>query len=99
MSRLVDLLSHVLSAVAVIGIAAVASPALAQTMPPTVTPEMHAALETCRPDIERLCPGVEPGDGRIMACMRDHRREITPACRAAALSAAAARGPTTEGAR
>lgn len=97
MNRLADLLSHLLSAVAVIGIAAFAFPALAQT--PPVTPEMQAALEACRPDIERLCPGVAPGDGRILACMREHRSEITPACRAAMLSAAAARGAATEDGR
>jgi hypothetical protein len=94
MNHPADLLSHLLSVVAVIGIAAFASPALAQTRP--LTPDMQAALETCRPDIERLCPGVAPGDGRIMACMREHRSEIRQACRAAILSAAAAGGTATE---
>ena len=98
MSRFVDLLSLILSAVAVIGLLGVltASPAFAQT-PRTLTPEMRAALETCRPDIERLCPGVQPGDGRIMACMREHRTEISQACRSAMLSAAQSRTATTGG--
>jgi hypothetical protein len=36
----------------------------------------------CRTEVERLCPGVEPGDGRIRDCMRAHRLELSPDCRA-----------------
>jgi hypothetical protein len=90
MMRLVETLSQILSAAAVLGLvgAVAAPPASAQVPVRTVTPEMRAALETCRADIERICPGVEPGEGRILACMREHRADITPACRAAVRAAA-----------
>lgn len=95
MPRILSLISHGLSIIVVLG--TVAMPALAQTAPMTLTPEMRAAMETCRPDVERLCPGVQPGDGRIMACMREHRREIGQPCRSALLTAAAAREDATGG--
>jgi len=30
----------------------------------------------------RLCPGVEPGQGRVVACMKPRSSEIDAACRA-----------------
>lgn len=39
--------------------------------------------DACRTDFERLCKGVEPGGGRIRECIKAHRSEISPQCRAA----------------
>lgn len=39
--------------------------------------------EACRADVERLCAGIKPGDGRIAQCFKEHRSEISEACRAA----------------
>ncbi len=36
----------------------------------------------CRADLARLCKGVEPGGGRLRACLRAHRTALSPACRA-----------------
>jgi len=36
--------------------------------------------EACGPDVERLCKGVPPGEGRILACLEEHRDEISPIC-------------------
>jgi len=35
----------------------------------------------CKADVEKLCPGIQPGGGRIMACLREHKDEISDACK------------------
>ena len=44
----------------------------------------------CAADIERLCAGVPPGEGRIKACMKAHIQEVTAPCFDALLGAIAA---------
>jgi len=53
-----------------IGFAASAAPALAQS----------EAMALCRGDVERLCPGVQPGGGRIVACLKEHKMEMSVGC-------------------
>src|SRR5262245_22276500 len=36
----------------------------------------------CRTEVERVCPGVQPGEGRIRDCMRAHWLELSADCRA-----------------
>jgi len=36
----------------------------------------------CRPDVEKLCQGIAPGGGRVLACLRSHEAELSPACKA-----------------
>lgn len=40
-------------------------------------------VEACKKDVETLCPGVQPGDGRIAACMKENRRKLSDGCKAA----------------
>ncbi len=35
----------------------------------------------CGQDIKTLCPGIEPGDGRIAACLKEHRRKLSAGCK------------------
>jgi hypothetical protein len=42
--------------------------------------ELHMLKAYCGPDIERLCPKVEPGHGRIKACLRGHKEQISVGC-------------------
>ena len=35
----------------------------------------------CRADAQRLCKGVQPGGGRIMACLKTHESELSPDCK------------------
>ena len=52
-------------------------PAFAQSK---MDAEMGALRQYCRPDIERLCPNVQPGGGRIKGCLMAHKNEISVGC-------------------
>jgi len=45
-----------------------------------------AVLAACGSDIQRLCAGVQPGEGRIRQCMRARMREVSPQCINAAMA-------------
>jgi Cysteine rich repeat len=34
----------------------------------------------CAADIKRVCLTVEPGDGRILACLQEHEQDLSEAC-------------------
>jgi len=55
-------------------------PAMAQT--PT-SPQALAskASRACRADFDRFCKGTQPGQGRVLACLRGHRNDLTESCR------------------
>ena len=41
---------------------------------------MPAGMKYCRADIQRLCAGIEPGGGRIVACLKQHMNEVSIGC-------------------
>jgi hypothetical protein len=43
-----------------------------------------ALRAACSPDAARLCSGVQPGGGRVVACLKQHKDELSDACRKAA---------------
>lgn len=43
--------------------------------------KMESFSEACKADAEKLCNGIEPGKGRIVHCMREHKAELSPDCR------------------
>lgn len=36
----------------------------------------------CAADVKKLCKDVKPGEGRIMQCMKEHSKELSPECKA-----------------
>jgi hypothetical protein len=42
--------------------------------------QQAAAMKYCKADYERLCPGVQMGGGRIIACLKAHKEEISIGC-------------------
>jgi len=47
------------------------------------------AARACAGDIKTLCAGVQPGEGRIRACVKQHFNELSEPCQAIVLKAAA----------
>ena len=42
--------------------------------------EAMALMQICRADYDRLCSGVQPGGGRILACLQNHANQLSTAC-------------------
>jgi len=65
--------------------------ALLPLMSPTaIAQEGMTLARACAGDIDRLCPGVPPGQGRIKACMKAHVTELSAPCFDAIMKAVAA---------
>ena len=67
MKTLFVLLSFIFS-----GLSVVPSPAAETT---------HPQGGPCRADVEKLCKGVQPGHGGIMACLAKNEDALSPACK------------------
>lgn len=65
--------------------AAADSPAPApQAAPhPEVRAARDAVKQACAGDVANFCKGIEPGQGRLMRCLRIHRGELSEGCRSA----------------
>jgi hypothetical protein len=46
-----------------------------------------AAAAACETDIQKLCPGVQPGGGRIFACLKQHKDQVSDVCKQAIIKA------------
>jgi hypothetical protein len=44
--------------------------------------EQQDAGGACRADAQRLCKGVEPGQGRLAQCMKEHEAQVSAECKA-----------------
>ena len=42
--------------------------------------QQAAAMKYCKADVARLCPGVQMGEGRIIACLKEHKEEVSIGC-------------------
>jgi hypothetical protein len=54
--------------------------AFAQSMFQQLEKEKAALEKYCKSDVERLCPGIEPGGGRIKDCLMKHKKEMSVGC-------------------
>jgi outer membrane protein OmpA-like peptidoglycan-associated protein len=43
-------------------------------------PTRTEIVRACAGDVDRLCPGVPPGHGRIKACMKEHISQLSAPC-------------------
>jgi hypothetical protein len=44
-------------------------------------PKMAASMEACKADKDKFCKDVEPGEGRVMDCMKSHGQDLSSGCR------------------
>ena len=42
---------------------------------------LEEAKRICTPDIDRFCPGIKPGQGRLLKCLKGELNGLSPACR------------------
>ena len=68
------------------GLAAAQQPANSQMM------MSGPVKQACAGDVKTLCPGVEPGGGRLMQCLHQNSEKVSPKCKSALAEAKAARG-------
>lgn len=40
------------------------------------------AENACQQDMQTFCGSVEPGEGRLMKCMKENEAKLSPACKA-----------------
>lgn len=82
MSRLPSCSTPILALAGLAIVLAVApSRVMAQAeVPPQMRNEAIALMKICRADYDRLCSGVRPGGGRILACLRSHASQLSPSC-------------------
>lgn len=46
-------------------------------------PQAPGPRSACRPDVDKLCPGVQPGGGRIIDCLKQNEAQVSDPCKAA----------------
>ena len=46
-----------------------------------------AARAACETDVQKLCANVQPGGGRILACLRQHKDQVSDGCKQAVVKA------------
>jgi len=47
---------------------------------PSALAQQAEAMKFCKADVARLCPGVQMGGGRIIACLKAHKMEVSVGC-------------------
>jgi hypothetical protein len=50
-------------------------------------PALNEVRAACEADVQKLCPGIEPGGGRILACLKQHKGEVSDGCKQAIVKA------------
>ncbi|MGR6430863.1 cysteine rich repeat-containing protein [Rhizobium sp. PAMB 3174] len=46
--------------------------------------ELMKVMNACKADIQAFCPTVEPGEGRILACLKTQQSKVSAGCISAA---------------
>jgi hypothetical protein len=52
---------------------------VARSQQPPIPSRMEI-VRACAGDVERLCPGVPPGEGRLKGCLKEHISQLSAPC-------------------
>jgi hypothetical protein len=63
----------------------------AQAQDAPSAPQATPVREACAADFKKFCPDVQPGGGRMRACIAEHRDDLSQGCRDALQQARAHR--------
>ena len=47
----------------------------------------------CQADVAKLCPGIQPGGGRIMGCLKQNEAQVSTSCKEAIAKGRARKAP------
>ena len=59
--------------------------------PAAVTAQPVTVRQACKSDLEQHCAGVQPGEGRLRACVKENFAAFSEPCKAALAKSAAVR--------
>lgn len=82
-----------LALAAIVGSASATAQQLPAGLPAQANlPAARAAMSACNGDVQKFCPMVQPGGGRIVRCLAANEDKISQSCRDGMLKARAALG-------
>ncbi|HEX3138992.1 MAG TPA: cysteine rich repeat-containing protein [Rhizobacter sp.] len=70
-----------LAGLSLLGFAAMSPAFAADTM--VNPPPMKPLEQACHQDVQTLCPGIKPGENRILQCMKKYPSQISDGCKVA----------------
>lgn len=44
--------------------------------------KVQEAHQACSDDVQKYCKDVKPGQGRIVKCLKEHEKDLSPECKA-----------------
>ena len=66
----------------VVALCAAGAACAQQRVSPETRERAQAAMQACRADYASFCSGVQPGGGRVLACLRAQEpQRLSPDCR------------------
>ncbi|MBO0906079.1 cysteine rich repeat-containing protein [Jiella sonneratiae] len=79
-NRVPVLAASTIAAIAILVVATAVPGTARAEASPEMRNEVRRLVSLCRADYDRLCRGVSPGGGRILACLDRNRKQLSPAC-------------------
>jgi Cysteine rich repeat len=60
-------------------------------------PQSGGPRAACQADVAKLCPGVQPGGGRILGCLKQNEAQVSTSCKEAIAKGRARKAPGAPG--